>query len=190
NDLNSGIVGGVLVSNDYAETTVSGLLFWEATGISSLEARFGYTDLSYDDLNDRDFQGVSGRLTYSSKLTGKTQVNVAVWHETSTFRTEISSYVLSKGASISPRWSVTPKVYLDGEVSFSNDDFKGTNKINQTLGLPKRDDDTWLYRVSANWDPRSFVRLSLNYRNESRNSSDDIRDFDDEQVNFRVQITY
>ncbi|NOY16062.1 MAG: outer membrane beta-barrel protein, partial [Gammaproteobacteria bacterium] len=190
NDLNRGIVGGVPVSNDYAETTVSGLLFWEATGISSLEARFGYTDLTYDDLDDRDFQGVSGRLTYISKLTGKTQVNVAVWHETSTFRTEISSYVLSKGISISPRWSVTSKVYLDGDVSFVNDDFKGTNKINQSLGLPKRDDDTLLYRVSANWEPRGFVRVTLSYRNEDRNSSDDIRDYDDEQVDFKVQLTY
>ena len=189
NELNKSLVGGVPVSNDYDETTVSGLLFWEATGITALEARVGYTDLSYDELDDRDFQGLSSRLTYISKLTGKTRLNVSIWHETSSFRTEISSYVLTKGVSVSPRWLATPKISVDGEVSFTNDDFKGTNKINQTLGLPNRDDDTWLYRVSANWDPRRNVRVSLGYRNESRDSSDDIRDFDDQQVDFKVQLS-
>ncbi len=190
NELNNGFVAGVPVSNDYDENTLSGLLFWEATGISTFEASVGYTELSYDDLDDRDFQGLSSRLTYISKLTGKTRVNIAVWNETSSLRTEISSYVLTKGISISPRWLATPKISLDGDVSFTNEDFKGTNKVNQILGIPKRDDDTWLYRISANWDPTRGVRVSLSYRNEERDSSDDIRDFDDEQIDFKVQITY
>jgi len=190
NKLNDSLVSGVPVSNDYDETTVSGLLFWEGTGKSALEARFGYTDLSYDELSDRDFQGASGRLTYLAKLTGKTQVNVSVWQEISSLRTEISSYVLTKGISISPRWSATPKVTIDGEVSFTNDDFKGTNKINQTLGVPKRDDDIRLYRIAANWNPRQYLRLTLGYRNESRKSSDSIRDFDDQQIDFQTQISY
>lgn len=190
NELNDSLVSGVPVSNDYDETTVSGLLFWEATGISAFEASLGYTDLSYDDLDDRDFQGASGRLTYFHRLTGKTSVNVAVWRETSSLRTEVSSYVLSKGISISPSWRATSKVTLNGLVSFSNDDFKGTNKVNQTLGLPKRDDDIRLYRIFAKWDPRQFVSLTLGYANEERDSSDDVRDFDDQQIDFKVQVTY
>jgi len=190
NELNDSVVSGVLVSNDFDETTVSGLLFWEATGVSSLEARLGYTDLRYDDLDDRDFQGASGRLTYISKLTGKTRVDIAIWQEISSLRTEISSYVLAKGVSILPRWSATPKIYVEGEVSFTKDDFKGTNKINQSLGLPQRDDDTWLYRLTVNWDPRRFVHVVLGYRNENRDSSNSVRDFDDTQIDFKVQLTY
>lgn len=74
-------VAGVSVSNDYTETTINGIVYWEGSAKSGLEARLGYTTQSYDDLNQRDFQGATGRLTYHWVVTGKTQTDIVIWQE-------------------------------------------------------------------------------------------------------------
>jgi hypothetical protein len=190
NDLNDQDVAGVSVSNDYQETEISGVLYWEATGKSSLEARMGYTQQSYDDLDDRDYQGSTGRLTYYWRATGKTKVDVSAWRETDTQNDEITTYVLTKGVSIRPSWSVTPLITLRGEVAYINDDFKGENDIRTALGGQRRDDDTWRYGVSASWDPRQFIRLTVGYRKEDRDSSIDVNDFDVRQIDVRALLRF
>ena len=190
NDLNDQDVAGVSISNDYQETEISGVLYWEATGKSSLEARMGYTQQSYDDLDDRDYQGSTGRLTYYWRATGKTKVDVSAWRETDTQNDEITTYVLTKGVSVRPSWSVTPLITLRGEVAYINDDYKGENDIRTALGGQRRDDDTWRYGVSASWDPRQFIRLTVGYRKEDRDSSIDVNDFDVRQIDVRALLRF
>lgn len=191
NDLQDTDVGsGVSIDNDYDEYTVSALLNYEVTGKSALQARAGYTDLRYDDLDDRDFQGFSGRLTYNWFVTGKTRIDFSAYQETSSLNDEIASYVLTRGVSVKPRWSATRKITLVGEVTFENDDFKGNNEIRQQLGLQKRDDDTWRYGVTANWDPIRSLQVSLGFRREERDSSIDVRDFDDDQYDLRARYSF
>jgi hypothetical protein len=138
----------------------------------------------------RDFNGTSGRLTYFWRVTAKTKLDVAMWRETSSLDAEISSYVLTQGASIKPVWSVTRKIALRGIISYTNDDFKGENDIRGTLGLQNRKDDTWLYGISANWNPRDYLEVILGYRKQDRNSSIDVNDFNDNQVDAEVKLTF
>ena len=190
NDLDEQDVNGISISNDYTETEISGVFYWEGSAKSSLEANLGYTTQSYDDFDERDYQGSTGRLTYHGIITGKTKVDVSVWRETSTLTDEITTYVLSQGVSIAPTWSVTPLITLRGEVSYENDDFKGENDIRTALGGQRRDDDTWVGRISATWRPRQFLSFSIGYRREDRDSSIDINDFDTKQVDAKVQVQF
>jgi len=190
NDLQEINVDGVLLDNDYEEVTVSGLFFWEATGKSALEASLGYTDLSYDELDDRDYQGFSGRVIYLWALTEKTKVDFDVWQETSSLNNEITSYVLTKGISIQPTWSVTPMITLEGEISYKNDDFKSINELRSPLGLQRRDDDTWRSSVTARWNPRRFLNFSLGYIRKVRDSSISNRDYTNNQVNAKVRFIF
>ena len=107
-DLNANI-------NDYEEDEVSGVLYWEGSGKSVLEARLGYVDLSYENAEDRDFQGISANLIFHWRLTGKTKLDISTWRETSSKNTEISTYVLSQGVSIRPTWSATRVFSVAGE---------------------------------------------------------------------------
>ncbi|GMQ88576.1 MAG: hypothetical protein BMS9Abin09_0004 [Gammaproteobacteria bacterium] len=190
NDLRDAIINGVSTSNDYTEAEISGLFYWEVTGKSDLEVRLGYTNQNYDDLDERDFQGTTGILTYDWYVTGKTSLEFSAWRETSSFNQEITSYVLSKGASISPIWSVTPKITVTGAVSYYNDDFKGDNDIRVALGGQRRDDDTLLYGIDLRWTPRNYLNLTASYRKEDRDSSIDINDFDDAQYNVGVRLEF
>jgi exopolysaccharide biosynthesis operon protein EpsL len=182
-------IGGTLIDNDFEEVELSGVFYWEVSGKSALEARFGYLDLDAQ-RDEQDFDGASGRLIYHGILTGKTSVDVSVWRESSTLYDEITSYVLTKGVSIQPVWSATPKISLQGEIAYTNDDFKGRDDIVVPLGGESRDDDTWLYAVSANWDPRRFLRVSVGYAREERDSSIAIRDYEDDRIEARLRFTF
>jgi exopolysaccharide biosynthesis operon protein EpsL len=189
-DLNDGDVAGISISNDYQETEISGVIYWEGTGKSSFEGRWGYTQQSYDDFDDRDYNGSTGRLTYYWLATGKTNVDVSVWRETSTQNDEITTYVLTKGVSIRPRWSVTPLITLGGELGYANVDYKGENDIRTALGGQRRDDDTWRYGVTASWNPRQFIKLTVGYKKVDRDSSIDVNDYDYRQVDVKALLRF
>ena len=190
NDLNDDNIGGVTIDNDFDETEISGVFYWEGTAKSALEARVGYVDVSYNELDDRDFNGVSYRAIYHWVHSEKTRIDVEAWREPSSLSDEITDYVLAQGISISPTWEITSKVSLYGKLLYNNDDFKARNNIISPLGFQRRDDDTWLFSVTANWDPRNYLRLSVGYTKENRDSSIDERDFDDDQVDAKVLFKF
>ena len=190
NDLNDTEIDGVSISNDYDETTLSGVLYWEGSAKSALELRLGYTDLNYDDLNFRDFNGFSGRFLYHWILTGKTRLDIDAWREPSNMNDEIQDYVLSSGVSIKPTWEATRKITVVGTLSYEHDDFKARNDILDALGEQTRKDDTWLISIQGRWTPRRYLNVSLGYRYENRDSTVDFREFVDHQVDANVKFTF
>jgi hypothetical protein len=123
-------------------------------------------------------------------VTGKTTIDFSTWRETSTLFDEVTTYVLSQGVSIRPSWSVTPVITVSAEGSYENDDFKGENDIRTALGAQRRDDDTWRGRISARWDPRDYLSLSIGYERTDRDSSIELNDFDDKKADARVQVNF
>jgi len=190
NDLNDDEILGVRISNDYNETEISGVFYREGSAKSSLEASLGYTTQSYDDFDERDYKGSTGRLIYHGIITGKTRVDVSVWRETSTLSDETTTYVLAKGASITPVWSVTPIINIRGNIEYQDDDFKGQNDIVTALGGQRRSDDTWRFGIGAAWTPKRYLSLSLDYRYVDRDSSVDINDYGYQQVDAKVQVQF
>lgn len=187
--LQSRIISGVRISNDYTETEISGTFYWEGSAKSKLEMRLGYTDQNYDELTDRDYQGSTGRLTYKWQMSGKTRLDLSIWRETSSLNYEVINYVLTKGISIQPVWSVTPLITLRGIFSYKNDDFKAQNST-PGLGSANRDDDTYQYGIRAGWMPRRNIDLSLDYKRSKRDSSINTRDYTDDQIEARARYNF
>jgi hypothetical protein len=133
-DLQDRQIAGFDINNDYKESEVSAIFFWEGSAKSKLEARLGYTWQSFDELDDRDYNGSTGRLTYQWIMTEKTRFDFTAWRETSSRNDEVIDYVLTKGISISPEWSVTELVSIRGTLGYENDDFKARNDILTALG--------------------------------------------------------
>ena len=189
-DLNDTDIGGVSISNNYDVATLSGVFYWEGSAKSALELRLGYTDLNYDELEGRNFNGVSGRLIYDWIITGKTKLEISAWREPSSLNNEIQDYVLSQGLSIKPIWSATTKVTVVGEIAYENDDFKARNDILDAFGEQTRDDDMWRFKIRGKWEPRRFLNVSLGYKFVDRNSTIDTRDFTDHQVDADIKFTF
>lgn len=173
--------------NDYYEREFSGVFYWQGSAKSSLSANLGFTDVIYNELDGKDFSGTTGRLTYHWALTGKTYLNISVWQETSSLNEEVDSYVLTKGISINPTWSVTNKVNIFGEISKSDNEFKGQEVL---PGESERKDDTLSYRMGIGWNPLDYIQLSFSYTSEKRNSNINTFDYDSNQVLARAQVIF
>jgi exopolysaccharide biosynthesis operon protein EpsL len=193
NDLNDSEIDGVSISNNYDVTTLSGVFYWEGSAKSALELRLGYTDLNYDELAERNFNGFSGRFIYKWRITGKTKMDISVWREPSNLNDEIQDYVLSTGLSIKPVWEATSKITVIGLLSYDNDDFKARNNIVEAIvGSDElgREDDTWVLGIQGKWNPRRYLDVSLGYRYENRDSTVELRNFDDHQVDANLKFMF
>jgi len=189
-NLQKTVVGSVKTNNDYKEDEISAVFYWEGSAKSKLEARLGYTKQSFNELKDRDYKGSTGRLTYRWIMTGKTKLDLSIWRETSSLRNEVTDYVLTKGISIKPVWSITRLVSLDGTFSYTNDDFKARNSLLSTLGGQRRDDDTYVARIYSTWKPRRQIDLSLGYSWERRDSSISGLDFKNKRVEAKAKYSF
>jgi hypothetical protein len=184
------IAPGISVNSDYDVATISGTFRWEGSEKSTLEAKLGYTDVRYDDLHDLDFQGTTGRLIYHWTLTAKTRMDIEIWRETTSLYDEITSYVLQKGIRVAPSWAATPKISVRGSVVYTTDDFKARNDVASLAGLERRNDDTWSYNIGATWSPRQYFNLSLTYDRETRDSSIDFRDYNDDRISVTARLQF
>ncbi len=183
-------INGILVDNDFDETEISAVFYWEGTGKSNFEARWGYTDVNYSELDDRDFKGSTGRLTHLWQISGKTRLETSVWRETDSLYNEITTYVLSKGIRVIPTWSATSKITVSGNFSYINDDFKGENDIRAALGGQRRDDDTWVAGINLGYNVLRNANLSLGFNKAKRDSSQATTDYDYYQVNAEAKVRF
>ena len=178
------------IDNDFTETTLGGLVHWEKTSKSILDASLGITSVSFNEIDSRDYDGWVGRLTYYWVPTGNTLFDMSAWQEVSTLDREVSGYVLSKGFSFRPVWSVTSKLKLDGLVMYSNDDFRGANLLEQIVTSAPREDDVWTYLLGVAWMPKDHLRVKFDYRHRDRVSSINLRDFTVNQYNAELRIGF
>lgn len=160
NHPNRELVAGSLVDNQYRETETSLVARWMVTGKSTFDARIGYTSRKHDQVPQRDFDGMTGRLSYDWLPGAKTLLNFALWREIRSYEDVSASYVLSKGASFGPSWAPTEKIVLQGRLVYEKRNFEGDPGFILTAG-PQRQDSFHGLRLSAGYSPRRNIELAI-----------------------------
>src|SRR5262245_31335000 len=187
---NDQLVAGTLVNNDYDEVELSAVAQWIVTGKSTLYARLGYTDRSQDQLPERDFQGVTGRVDWDWTPTGKTLINFAAWHEIHSYQDVTASYVVSNGASLGPNWALTSKVVLQARLLYEERKFKGDPGLVLGTTGPEREDKFRGGRISVGYTPWRNFELSLAAEAGKRTSNTAGNDFDFTSVSANAQFSF
>ena len=114
---NRQVILGNRVDNSSSEDELNLVANWRVTGVSSFQARLGYTERKYDELATRNFSGVTWRLNYNWQPTGKLGFDFATWREIGEYQDVNSNYVQITGISLAPTLSLTPNVTLQGKLS-------------------------------------------------------------------------
>jgi hypothetical protein len=170
-------VGALLVDNSFREYEASAVAHWIVTGKSVLDGRIGYTKREHKQLPQRDFDGLTGRLSYDWFVASKTVLNFAVWRETLGYTDVTASYVVSKGASFGPSWAPTAQLVFQGRLVHEKRDFSGAPGL--VLGIGPQSKDTFNgVRLSAGWTPRRFIELVVAADKGERSSNTVGRDYD------------
>ena len=160
----------------YTQTEYNLLADWNATGKLIARGRLGYVQRENDSLSQRDFSGVTGRLTTEYSPSGKTALTWAIYRELGNSDDINASYQLNSGTSLGAAWLVQPKLTLRTNASFENRTFEGnTGFVSSTT--PQRDEDTLSGSLSLSYAPVRMATIDLGIQAGRRDSNIDVNDY-------------
>ena len=187
---NRQLVPGATVDNKYSQWDASGVLHWAATGLSTFDARLGYTNVDYPDVPQRNFSGVTGNLGFDWTPGTKTIVNLAAWREIRLYEDFTASYILGQGASAGVQWAPTFKLLYTAKVLYEHRDFLGDPLFVFTPLLPQRVDKFFGGNVMAGWSPVRWLQLALAVEAGKNTSNIPLRDYDYYRVWVNAKFLY
>jgi exopolysaccharide biosynthesis operon protein EpsL len=155
---------------EFRETEVSGVASWRVSGKSRFEGRLGYTDRHHDQLSQRDFHGVTGRLDYDWIAGAKTVLNFAAWRDLEAVENNLANYALSEGLSFGPHWAPTLRTVVQAR-AFRVKRSYYSNSALTTPGAPEQEDTARGENLSFGYTPRNFLRLSLGLEHGTQSSN-------------------
>lgn len=186
---NRQIVPGGTVDNNFKEYETSAVAHWAVTGKSALDGRLGYTSRRHDQVAQRDFDGVTGKLAYDWFVAAKTILNFSVWREIRSIEDASASYVLSEGWGIGPSWAPTSKLVFQAKYVREDRDYRGDPGFVVT-GTPPREDTFRGINLAAGYSPRRNIELGLAIEAGDRNSNTVGRDYDYNAVSANARVRF
>lgn len=142
---------------------------WTVSGKLIARGRVGYVQRQNDTVSQRDFSGITGRLSADYLVTGKTLLNAAVYRELGNSDDANASYQLTTGVSVGAAWQATPKLTLRASAQKENRAFEGDTGL--LPGQPRRDEDTVSGSVSLSYSPLRMATVDVGVQAGERKSN-------------------
>lgn len=158
------------VDRRYTQTEYNLLGDWSVTGKLTARGRIGYTQRANDTLSQRDFSGLTGRLSADYAPTGKTVLNWAIYRELGNSDDINASYQINTGTSLGAAWLVTSKITLRANGSFENRTFDGDTGV-MIPGLVRRDEDTLSGSLTLSYAPVRIATIDVGLQAGRRDSN-------------------
>ncbi len=161
----------------FTEHEVNALLAWRLSGVLRLDGAVGWTERKHENLSERDFSGLTGKLTATWEPTGKLRVKIVGDRDIRNLEDVVSNYVLSNSLTVSPVWAITSKIALQGDLIYETRDYRGDPGI-FIIDARKREDTLRTARLGVVYSPLRSIDLTLSYERGDRDSNDPNFDFD------------
>lgn len=179
-------VVGVL-DNSYVQSELQGVADWRYSNQSYFKGRLGYTERKHDQVPSRDFNGLTGRLTYEWSVTAKTLAKAEIGREIGSIDNLINTYAVTRTVSTGATWLPTVKTFVKGDVAYRQRDFRGDPGLGFT-GV--REDNIRTLSVSAGYSPLRNVQLALDAVIERRGSTRVFADYSYNMVSASVRVEF
>ena len=160
----------------YTQTEYNLLGDWSLTGKLIARGKIGYTQRENDTQTQRDFSGVTGRVSADYFPTGKTMLNWALFREISNSDDLRATYQVSTGTSLGAAWLLTSRLTLRANGSFVNLSFGGETGL-VIPGLVQRDEDTLSGSLSLSYAPVRMASIDVGLQAGRRDSNEPVNDY-------------
>lgn len=167
---NRQLVAGSLFDNSFKQDEGSLVVDWAYSGKTRVQLKTGVVRRSYDNRPERDFTGPNARVTVDWLPTGKTKLTVATWRDIYAVDDAISTYSDNRGISLSPSWSITSKITLQGRLLYEKQDHAGDPNLVVT-SLPQRKDKYYSTMLGVSYIPVQDLQLMLSWQRDERKSN-------------------
>lgn len=186
---NREVVANSTIDNSYREYTLEGTVDWRYSGQSKLSGSLGWTNRLHDQISQRNFSGITGRLTAVYSPSGVIGLNASIFRELGDYQDVTTSYILTQGIRIGPSYSVSEKLSLQGYYQYSVREFLGDPGFVVT-GLPTRKDDINSIAGTVTWSPLRNVQISSTLSYDTRSTNRPLFDYNATTFYVDGQITF
>lgn len=171
----------------YQENTSKILINYNYSPKLHFDGHGGYMFRSHQNLLKLDFQGVIWRINMGWAPTVKTVFMVSSWHELTSFIELASNYYVSEGVSLAPRWAVTEKISLSGQVRMETQDHMA-NGVKSSSDLRK--DELLSSQISTSYMFAHSAELNLAYQFYQRDSNRQSFTYVGDSVTATIQLKF
>jgi exopolysaccharide biosynthesis operon protein EpsL len=164
---------GLNVTNSFSQKDLEARVRWQPVGHSRLSASIGQSNRRHDEVPERDYEDVYGRVSWEWQPTGKLGVNFLAERQISALDDLLSSYFRTTTYSISPMWQPTGKLRVDGRMAWISRDGNGETFFTQFLPAAQtaRQEDITTYSLGATWFIQRNLSANAELRHDSRDSN-------------------
>ena len=160
------VIGGTVFNNDYRHYGIGVVGRWRLTAHSILDGRVDYVKRDYDQFSERDYSGPAWGVTHTWTPTAKLSFATTVRRDIAPLDDVQTAFVTSTGASVRPRWEITPKFALVGNADYARwkyraDPLRGGDYHHDIYGVG----------LGFAWAPFQRVVITGNALREKRESS-------------------
>lgn len=160
------VLGGVVFDNAYRHYGVGVVGRWRLTGHSVIDGRVDYVKREYEQFRERDYSGPAWGVTHTWTPTAKLTFVSTVRRDIAPLDDVQTAFVTSTGASVRPRWEVTPKFAVTGNADYARWKYRA-----DALRGGDYHHDIHAFGVGFAWAPLQRVLVTGNVQREKRESS-------------------
>lgn len=158
-------LGGVPFDNEYRQAGAGASVVWILTPHSRLDGRVEYVRRIYDQATERNYRGPIMRALYTWAPTPKFTLAAALTRDVGPAEDVQTSFVLVTGGYVRPRWNITEKITLQGNVEYSVWDYQSDSVTGRSFRHRTR-----LFGASIAYRPTPKILVHGGYNREVRTS--------------------
>lgn len=157
---NREIIGTAPVDNGYEQWDNGVLATWEPTGKTALQGALNYTQRRYDEVPQRDFSGVTGRLAGTWSVTGKSTLKLLLDRNIGVVENTTASYSVNSGVVLSGAYQASSKLGFDLALARYRTEYTGDPGFVLSPG-PAREDTLHSLRLGASYAVLRNTQLGI-----------------------------
>lgn len=186
------VVGGSTIDNGFQQYTLEGNVEYQLSGLTRITGSAGLTTRRHPQVSQRDFTGPTGRVNLTYRPSEKLTWNASAFQEIGAWEDATSSYILTRGFSVTPSYSISDKLVAQANYGLRRRSFEGDpNFVTNTTG--QRIDQIQSLSATLSWLPLRQTRVdtTLSYDKRKANAAfGSFADFDVMTLYVSGQLTF
>jgi exopolysaccharide biosynthesis operon protein EpsL len=182
---------GLNVTNSYSQKDIEARVRWQPVGHSRIAGAIGQSRREHDNVPQRDYDDVYGRVSWEWQPTGHTGVTFEAQRQISALDDNASSYFRTTTYTIAPVWQPTGKLRVDGRMQWIGRDGEGDTFFTQLgfVGTP-REEDLTTYSVGATWLIERNLSANAEVRRDDRESNNQFYQYRVRSLSMSLQYVF
>lgn len=154
---------------DYRQRSLGLRAGYTPSGLSDFALQLGYTRREHDDAGVSDFAGLTGRLGYSRRLSGRSRLKAEAYRDLFYVEEADANYAENLGLSLSADYRYSAKLAFAAVLQRVESDYRGSPGV--AVAGEARQDDLLSLSLGADYRPALGFSILPEYRYERRGSN-------------------